>query len=88
MAIEIRETVVSETENATVVRMHIADAPLGDENAAFRLELTATLPRYRAPLLAQIQRQAMKAAQDALSPLLQTLANEVNANHPLNPEVR
>jgi hypothetical protein len=50
MATEIRETTITTDDGASIVRLHIADAPIGDDTAAFRLTLLAKLPRYKAPL--------------------------------------
>jgi hypothetical protein len=86
MAIEILETTVSETGGATVVQIFVSDRPRGEIGASFRLDLLATLPLYLEPLFAQIQREAMKAAQDALTPILQKLANEISAHHRLQPD--
>lgn len=84
----IYETTISEDAGKTVVHLHIADAPVDDTRASFRLQILATLPLYKEPLLAHLQRLAMKVAQEELSPLLQRLANEISQHHPLEPEKR
>jgi hypothetical protein len=66
MAIEVRETTLATDGDATTVQLHIADAPVSDETAAFRLNLVVRLPRYKAPLVFQVQREAILRARDAL----------------------
>jgi len=60
--------------------------PLPAEDAAIRLTLAVSVPEYEGPLLAQLQRAAIVIARDALSSLLQELAQEIQqASQPLNP---
>ncbi|MGC1181195.1 MAG: hypothetical protein ACLQF1_07530 [Methyloceanibacter sp.] len=77
MATEIRETTITTDDGASIVRLHIADAPIGDDTAAFRLTLLAKLPRYKAPLLVQIQREAILRAREVLSRLERELLQDV-----------
>ena len=78
MPVEILETLVSETAEATVVQLFVSDAPRAETGASFRLDLLVTLPRYKAPLLlAQVQREALRAAGRTLSPLLEGLGDEI-----------
>lgn len=91
MAVEIRETIVTPDDAGagSFVQLQIADAPLPAEDAAIRLTLAVSIPGYEAPLLAQLQRAAMRAAQDTLTGLLQQLASEIqSAGHPLNPTLK
>jgi hypothetical protein len=89
MAIEIRETIVTPDPTGDVVQLHISDAELGDENGSFRLVLRAKLPPFEVPALAQLQREAMGAAQDALTPLLTNLARQITeSGRGLNPRPR
>jgi hypothetical protein len=83
MAIEIRETTITTDADATIVQIHIADAPISDETAAFRLTLLAKMPRYKSPYVAQVQREAILEAREALlriaDALLQELPRDANA---------
>lgn len=78
---EIIETVVEETAKATGVRLVVSDVPKDAIGASFRLDLLATLPAYKTPLLAQLQRQALLSAIDVLrgleNQLLQTFPPHV-----------
>lgn len=89
MAIEIRETIVTPAQDGDVVELHISDVAPNDEGGAFRLVLRTKLPPFQTPVFAQLQREAMKLAQDTFSELLQNMANEItNAGHNLNPRAR
>ena len=86
MAIEIRETIVTPDPSGDVVQLHISDVALGDEGGSFRLVLRAKLRPFEIPLVAQLQREAMTFAQEALSSILQKSAKEITqAGHGLNP---
>lgn len=60
MPVAIYETTISESADATSVHLYVSDAPRDDTRATFHLQIRATLPLYREPLLAQIQREALK----------------------------
>lgn len=77
MSIEIRETIVTPAVDGNVVQLRISDVPLGDESATFVLNIQAKLPLVQTPTLAHLQRAAMDLAQDALTPLLQKLAAQL-----------
>ena len=77
MPIEIRETTVTPGAAADVVRLRISDAPLGEQSGSFELTILAALPTYQAPVLAQLQREALKLARDVLHELVQDLAKEI-----------
>jgi hypothetical protein len=78
MPIEIRETIVTPADNdLDVVQLHISDAPPGDESATFVVHIQMKQRALQTPTLAQLQRVTMKAAQDALMPILQGLAQEM-----------
>jgi hypothetical protein len=86
MPIEIRQTIVTPDVSGSVVQLHISDVAPDDEGATFRLVLLAKLPAFQTPSLAHLQREAMKIAQDALTPLLQRLATDLKAGgQDLNP---
>ena len=88
MPIELRETVVTPTEDGgSVVQLHISDAPPDDESAAFVLNIVVKLLPYETPLLLHVQREAISKAQDALSPILQGMGRQITevAGKPLNP---
>jgi hypothetical protein len=87
MTIEIRETIVEETASATIVSLLVSDVPkeqLG--NARFRFELVTRLPAYRKPLLAQLQREAILQATDALGRLRDALAQNLPSSTSARPE--
>lgn len=83
---EIRETIVTPDAGGSVVQLQISDGPLQVGPSEILIHVSAKLPAYKAPLFAQLQREAMRRAQDALSMLLQKLASEITAaGHALNP---
>ena len=76
----IVETVVSPTDNGTIIRIQIADAPLQDglldaDVGDIHIDLTIRLPNAANPRLASIHREAINRAQQVLS----RLAQEANA---------
>jgi hypothetical protein len=78
MPIEIRETTVSPAgEDLDVVQLHISDAAPDDEAATFVLKIHATVRPLRGPTLAHVQRQAMLAASEAITPIFQGLARQI-----------
>ena len=86
MPIEIRQCIVTPGTNGEVVQLHISDAPLGDAAASVALHITATAPFMEAPLLLQLQREAMKVAQETLGAMLQKTTHEITASgHSLEP---
>ena len=88
---EIRETTVTPDADGSIVRLHISDVPLEDEyTPAIRILIEAKLPDYEPPLLlGQLQREAMKIAQNALTPILEKLAKEIGGSRfDLNPKPR
>jgi len=86
---EIRETTVAPASNCSAIRIQISDAPLTAENASIVLDLHVRLPAYEAPLLSQVQRQAVRAAMDILSALNQKLIEEIqrDKHHELEPKI-
>jgi hypothetical protein len=88
-AAEIRETIVTPVDpiGGHVVQVQISDAPLLDEHTGeIRVLVRAKLPAFEGPLIEQLQREAMRVAQDTLTDLLRRLAQEIQrAGHPLNP---
>jgi hypothetical protein len=86
MPIEIRETTIATDDAATTVRLHISDASLDDETASFRLTLLAKLPRYRSPLVVQIQREAILEARNVLGMLAEDLLQDVPPQGNARPE--
>jgi hypothetical protein len=86
MPIEIRETIVTPDPTGDVVQLHISDVAIGDEGGSFRLVLRAKLSPLETPLLAHLEREAVRMAQTALSETLQKLAKQItDAGHRLNP---
>lgn len=78
MEVEIQRTVVTSTDNGTAVSLFVSDKRPGDETALFALQIDVQLPEYqRAALLEQVQRDAMKTAQDRLSELLRELMQKI-----------
>jgi hypothetical protein len=73
-------TVTAKPDGGSVVQLYISDAPLGAETASIVVQMTVSLPEYeRAILLAEAQREAIKAAQEVLSSRLQELAPGIQA---------
>ena len=87
MTIEIRETTITRDADATIVRLHIADAPISDETAAFRLTLLAKMPRYKSPFVSQIQREAILEAREALGKIADALLQDLPRDAHARPEV-
>jgi hypothetical protein len=77
MTIEIRETTIATDGDASIVSLHIADVPLSESAAAFRLNLAVRLPRYRAPFLFQVQREAILQAATALHEIAESLLQDL-----------
>ena len=78
MPVAIRETtVLPSDESHDVIQLYISDAPIDDESATFVLRILAKRRGLRMPTLAHLQRDVMATAQDALTPLLQKLAQEL-----------
>lgn len=80
--IEICETTVSQDALGSTVRLRICDAMQPPESVETYplIELSVRLPAYEVPALAQIQREALAAAQEILSKLLQDLATDLTSN--------
>ena len=76
--VEIRETIVTPGDGDVLVQLHISDKPPELAGAAIRQNLAVRVPAYQTPLLAQIERQAMSIATDALWALLQDSANAIS----------
>jgi hypothetical protein len=86
MAVEIRETTVTPGGASDIVLLRLSDVPLDDASGSLQLTILAKLRPLKTPTLAHLQRQAMTVAQDALTPILQTLAKEIQeAGHNLQP---
>lgn len=78
MSIEIRETIVMPDDaDHDVVQLHISDAASVDESATFDIRILVKTRALLMPTLGHLQRQAMATAQDALTPLLRRLAQEI-----------
>ena len=76
----IVETVVSPTDNGTIIRIQIADATLQDglmdaDAGDIHIDLTVRLPNAANPRLASIHREGINRAQQVLN----QLAQEANA---------
>ncbi len=78
MAVEIRQTIVTPYAEKALVQLHISDAPLDAEGEAkLRIVLSAKVDLLPGMLLDQIQRDALSAARDAISPILQRMAKQI-----------
>ncbi len=77
MGAEIRATTVTPDASGSLVQIHISDAKHPDAVAAIDLTLTVRVPAYEAPLLAQVQREAMSIAELALGELREKAAAEI-----------
>ena len=81
MPIEIRETTVAPfDDDNNVVQLYVSDVERGDASATLVVQILVKQRARLAPALAHLQRDAMKAAQDALDPLIQALARELQQN--------
>lgn len=89
--VEIRTTTITPDADGSIVRLQISDALPPFESAKMLLELTVKLPEYIEPLLmAQFQRQAIRAAQEVIRTLDQKLVEEIRkqAHIDVEPKVR
>lgn len=78
MPVAIRETTVTPADgDQSLIQLHISDVPSNDESATFDLQILVKMRAMRTSTLAHLQCQAMKAAQDALTPILQQLEKEI-----------
>lgn len=77
MPIAIHRTTVTAGKDGDVVQLHISDAPPGDASASFVLQVTVQIASLQSPLLAQVQREAMKQAEDVLQKLSQEAAKDI-----------
>lgn len=72
MTVSIRETTIQSAKDADVVQIFVSDAERGDLSASFVLEFQVRLPKgEKAVILQQMQRDALKIAQDHLSAVRQ-----------------
>jgi hypothetical protein len=77
MTVEIHETKIAKGADATIVQLHIADAPLSENTGTFRLDLVVHLPHYKHPFVLQIQREAILEAREVLGKLADALLQEL-----------
>jgi|HubBroStandDraft_4_1064222.scaffolds.fasta_scaffold08060_2 hypothetical protein len=78
MPIAIQQTTVTpDADGQDVIVLHVSDAKLGDTSATLVVQIVAKVRPLKTPTLVHIQRQVMEIAQDALSPLLRDLAQEI-----------
>jgi hypothetical protein len=68
--IEIRETIVTPDASGSVVQIRLSDAAQPDAVPATQITLAILVPASPYPLLAYLQREAMKAAAEALESLM------------------
>lgn len=67
----IRETVLTpKGDGGVAVELHISDAPLDDEDAAFVLRLHVEIPPQQGDRLSQVQREALKVASQVIRDLI------------------
>lgn len=90
MPVEIREVTATPDAKGWVVRLQISDAPLRSESVpTFHLDLTALVPAYEMPLVAHLERAALKVAQEELTRLLQERMNAISGgNYERDPPVK
>jgi hypothetical protein len=89
MPVEIRETIVTPDSSGQVVQLQISDEPLQHESPGILVQLSVCVPHHRTPLLAYLQREAMKRANDEIHKLLQPWAAEIQhkPDNELDPEL-
>jgi hypothetical protein len=87
--VEIRETTITPDADGSIVRLQISDVPPPYESATMLLDVTVKLPEYTAPpLLAQLQRQAIRAAMEVLRAFDQSLIQEIRKQPHIDVEPR
>jgi hypothetical protein len=74
---EIRITTVTQDASGFLVQLHISDEVRPDVAPATSLTLTVRVPAFETPLLAHLQREAMKTAHETLSNLLEKSVREI-----------
>jgi hypothetical protein len=85
--VEIRETTIIPDANGSIVRLQLSDAPPQAEYATMLLDVTVKLPEYTAPpLMAQLQRQAIRAVMEVLRAFDQSLLQEIRKQPHLDAE--
>jgi hypothetical protein len=85
--VEIRATTITPDADGSIVRLQLSDAPLQAQYATTLLDVTVKLPEYTDPLLmAQLQRQAIRAAMDVFRALDQSLLQEIRKQPHIDPE--
>jgi hypothetical protein len=77
---QILETIVTPTGSSSTIQLYISDAPRDAEDAGIRLTLTVSIPAYRVPLLAHLQRDALDKAAETLRSVYRGLGIELEKN--------
>jgi hypothetical protein len=89
MNVEIHETIVTTDGVEDVVQLYISDAEPDAESAKIVLRLTVSIPGFRSPLVAQLQRAALMEAQRHIQRLVQESEQAILwAKIPIDPEKR
>jgi hypothetical protein len=84
-----RTTVAPKADGTTFVQLYISDAPVEAEVASIVVQITVSLPEYEgAILVAQAQREAMKAVQEVLTQQMAALAPGIQAISTLRPALK
>ena len=87
--VEIRATTVAPDADGSIVRIQLSDAPLQAESATMLLDVTVKLPEYtEPPLMAQLQRQAIRAAMEVFRKVDQNLLQEIRKQPHIDVEPR
>ncbi|MFI5021148.1 MAG: hypothetical protein ACHQRJ_05785 [Alphaproteobacteria bacterium] len=86
---KILATTVTPNASGAIVELQISDAPLDAEVWAIRLNLSVQIPDFDLPLLAHLQREAMRIADKALDALTRAIEREVlQTSHNVSPAVK
>jgi hypothetical protein len=79
--VEIRATTITPDADRSIVRLQLSEAPQQAEYATMLLDVTVKLPGYIAPpLMARLQRQAIRAAMDIFARLTKAFFKKFGSN--------
>ena len=79
---QIRETTIIPDDDGATVRLQISDEKPPAESPAILLQISVRLPAYKTPMVAQMQREAIVIAADALRRLRDALQGEIGERSP------
>jgi hypothetical protein len=77
---QILETIVTPNESGSTIQLYISDVARDAEDAGIRMTVTVSIPAYRVPLLAHMQRTALDKAAETLRSVYRGLGLELEKN--------